>query len=86
MNQQIKVPFNPLEAVKLFADTIKTYPASRVTLDRFAHNTFSAAFAQHGVSAVLSDLTTHQTYEHSGRGLTAARWCCSTIPICRISF
>ena len=73
MNQQCKVPFNPLDAVKLFADTVKTYRASRVTLDRFAHNTFSAAFSQHGVSAVLSDLTTHQTYEAFGPRLNSGQ-------------
>ena len=63
MNQQTTAPFDPLKTVKLFADTVKSYRTNRLTLDRFAHNTFSSAFAQHGITAVLSELTTHQTYE-----------------------
>jgi hypothetical protein len=44
-----------------------------VTLDRFAHNTFSSAFAQHGITAVLSDLTTHQSYEAFGPRLNSGQ-------------
>ena len=86
MNQQCKVPFNPPAPVKLFADTVKTYRGSRVTLDRFAHNTFSAAFAQHGVSAVLSDLTTHQTYEAFGPRLNSGQVVLLDHSECRVTF
>jgi hypothetical protein len=73
MNQQAGAPFDPLKAVKLFAATSKPYNINRVTLDRFAHNTFSSAFASYGITAVLSELTTHQTYEAFGPRLNSGQ-------------
>jgi hypothetical protein len=73
INQQTGTPFDPLKAVKLFAATSKPYQIHHVTLDRFAHNTFQSAFAQHGIAAVLSELTTHQTYEAFGPRLNSGQ-------------
>lgn len=58
INQQCGTPFDPLRTVKLFAATAKPYQIHHVTLDRFAHNTFSSAFASYGITAVLSELLT----------------------------
>ncbi len=73
INQQCGTPFDPLKTVGLFAATAKPYRIGTVTVDRFAHNTFQAAFAQHGISAVLSELTTHQTYEAFGPRLNSGQ-------------
>jgi hypothetical protein len=72
-NQQAKCPFDPLRCVKLFAETLVPYRVTQVTLDRFAHNTFASAFSQHKVTAVLSELTTHQTYEAFGPRLNSGQ-------------
>jgi hypothetical protein len=73
MDQSCGVPFDPLKTVKLFAETMKQYHCSAVTLDRFAFNTFASAFSQYGISAMLSELTTHQTYEAFGPRLNSGQ-------------
>jgi hypothetical protein len=72
-DQQADVPFDPLKAVKNFADILKRYHVSALVLDRFAFNTFSSAFSQHAIGCSLSDLTTHQCYEAFGPRLNSGQ-------------
>ena len=72
-DQQAGTPFDPLKTVKRFAETLKRYHVASLTLDRFAFNTFSSAFAEHSISCNLSDLTTHQCYESFGPRLNSGQ-------------
>lgn len=58
-----KPPFNPRDAVRKFADTLKQYGISAVTGDRYAGETFVQDFQEQGVSYRLSVLTKSQIYE-----------------------
>ncbi|MDQ3777208.1 MAG: hypothetical protein M3461_24055 [Pseudomonadota bacterium] len=58
-----KPPFNPRDAVRKFAGTLKEYGISAVTGDRYAGETFVQDFFEHGVSYRLSVLTKSQIYE-----------------------
>ncbi len=72
-DQQAGAPFDPLKAVKRFADILNRYHVASLTLDRFAFNTFSSAFAEHSISCNLSELTTHQCYEAFGPRLNSGQ-------------
>ncbi len=72
-DQQASAPFDPLKAVKFFSEILKRYHVSALTLDRFAFNTFTSAFGQHGIGCRLSDLTTHQCYESFGPRLNSGQ-------------
>jgi len=58
-----RAPFNPREAVRKFAATLRRYGVSQVTGDRYAGETFRADFADHGVTYNVCRLTKHQLYE-----------------------
>lgn len=72
-DQQAGTPFDPLKTVKRFAETLKRYHVANLTLDRFAFNTFSSAFSQHGIGCNLTELTTHQCYEAFGPRLNSGQ-------------
>jgi hypothetical protein len=63
INQGGRVPFDPVKAVSSFADVLKEYRVSRVTGDKYAGETFKAAFQKDGISYQVSPLTKHEIYE-----------------------
>jgi hypothetical protein len=71
VDQNTPTPFDPLKAVKLFAEVLREYRCHAVTLDQFAYHTFASAFLSEGVQARKSDLTTHQCYEAFGPKLNS---------------
>jgi hypothetical protein len=63
INQGTSPPFDPMKAVSSFANVLKEYRVCRVTGDRYAGETFKAAFEKEGVSYHLSPVTKHEIYE-----------------------
>jgi hypothetical protein len=63
INQGTYPPFDPMKAVTSFADVLKEYRLSRVTGDRYAGETFKAAFLKEGITYQVSELTKHEIYE-----------------------
>jgi len=63
MNQGPTPPFNPLDAVGRFAEVLRQYHCSTVTGDRYAGETFRAAFEACHIRYVISELTKSQIYE-----------------------
>ncbi len=63
LNQGQRPPFDPQKAVERFANKLKEYRVFSVTGDRFAGNTFQAAFESQGIAYRVSDLTKSKLYE-----------------------
>jgi hypothetical protein len=63
INQGSYPPFDPIKAVNSFAEVLKEYRLSRVTGDRYAGETFKAAFQKKGITYQVSALTKHEIYE-----------------------
>jgi hypothetical protein len=63
INQGTHPPFDPMKAVNSFGEVLKEYRLSRVTGDRYAGETFKAAFQKKGINYHVSELTKHEIYE-----------------------
>lgn len=62
VNQGPQPPFDPMVAVAAFAKVLKQYRCFHVTGDKYAGETFSAAFQKEGISYQLSQLTKSEIY------------------------
>lgn len=63
MSQRDKPPFNPRDAVKRFAATLKEYNLKKVTGDAYAGETFRQDFNDEGIRYVLSPLSKSDLYD-----------------------
>jgi hypothetical protein len=63
INQGGHPPFDPMKAVASFATVLKEYRLSRVIGDRYAGQTFRAAFQKEGVGYEVSAPSRHELYE-----------------------
>ena len=63
VNQGSAPPFDPIKAVKRFVDVLKDYGVATITGDRYAGETFRAAFEDQGIAYRVSDKTKSQLYE-----------------------
>jgi hypothetical protein len=63
INQVSHPPFDPMKAVTSFANVLKEYRVSQVLGDKYAGETFRAAFEREGISYQVSQLTKHEIYE-----------------------
>ena len=63
INQGTYPPFDPMKALASFADVLKEYRISRVVGDRYAGETFKAAFQKRGINYQVSELSKHEIYE-----------------------
>lgn len=81
MNQGQRPPFDPYKAVERFAATLKKYKVFTITGDRFAGNTFQAAFESKGISYQMSELTKSKLYEALEPKLNAGEVVFLDIPV-----
>ena len=81
MNQGQRPPFDPYKAVERFAATLKGYKIFAVTGDRFAGNTFQAAFESQGIGYQVSELTKSKLYEALEPKLSAGEVVFLDIPV-----
>jgi hypothetical protein len=72
-NQGPKPPFDPRRAVAKFAKVLKEYRCFSVVGDRYAGETFRAAFENEGIAYRVSELTKSQIYEALEPRLNAGR-------------
>lgn len=63
VDQGQRPPFDPRKAVTRFAEVLKEYHVASVTGDRYAGETFRAAFKEEGITYKVSSLTKHELYE-----------------------
>jgi hypothetical protein len=63
VDQGQRPPFDPRKAVTRFAEVLKEYGIKSVTGDRYAGETFRAAFQDEGITYRVSDKTKHELYE-----------------------
>jgi hypothetical protein len=63
VDQGQRPPFDPRKAVTRFAEVLKEYRIKSVTGDRYAGETFRAAFHDEGITYRVSDKTKHELYE-----------------------
>jgi hypothetical protein len=63
INQGTHPPFDPMKAVSLFGKVLKEYRILRVIGDKYAGETFKAAFLKEGINYQVSALTKHEIYE-----------------------
>ena len=63
VDQGQRPPFDPRKAVTRFAEVLKEYGVKSVTGDRYAGETFRAAFQDEGISYRVSRLSKHEIYE-----------------------
>ncbi len=63
MDQGPRPPFDPRQAVKRFAATLKDYGLARVTGDAYAGQTFRVDFETEGIEYTVASRTTSDAYE-----------------------
>jgi hypothetical protein len=63
LDQGARAPFDPMLAVARFAEVLREYGCSSVTGDRYAGETFKAAFEREQIRYVVSDKTKSEIYE-----------------------
>jgi hypothetical protein len=63
LNQGQPAPFDPMHAVTRFVATLKEYRCASVCGDRYAGETFRAAFEQRGIAYQMATRTASQLYE-----------------------
>jgi hypothetical protein len=63
LNQGPPPPFDPIKAVDHFVPVLRDYRVNSVTGDRYAGETFRAAFRERGIEYVVAEKTASEHYE-----------------------
>jgi hypothetical protein len=80
INQGTPPPFDPRAAIRRFAAVLKEYRTSSVWGDKYAGETFRAAFQDEGIDYIVCPLTTSEIYEAAEPFLNAGRISLPDVP------
>lgn len=80
LNQGQPPPFDPIKAVERFVGVLQEYRLASVTGDRYAGETFRAAFEERGIVYRVSEHTTSQLYESFEPALNSRRVILPNVP------